>query len=363
MDKSTDLSNPGDIQKYTLPPNAKTQFEDIRKLLQGKRPVIFLDYDGTLAPIVSRPDQAFMTETMRAAVKTVAQKFTTAVVSGRSTAKVINFVQLDELFYAGSHGLDITGPSNVDATQRRHRSGGVEDGGGGGGGSGSSPDDNGAGENKENTDDPISLRKRTASGLGEDGKSEPPVKHRVASTFLPVLNSCRNKILNSIESKLGTDSMVEIEDNLLTFSVHYRNAINFSAEQVREVIDAILIEKEYENTLICTAGKMVYEVRPQVEWNKGAAVLWLLETLGLNDLDNVIPLYLGDDVTDEDAFLALSKSNWKGKYASIVVQGEKDTVVGEGLVGVGCMHRNTNALWSLRGTEEVQGFLELIGGL
>ena len=109
MDKSTDLSNPGDIQKYTLPPNAKTQFEDIRKLLQGKRPVIFLDYDGTLAPIVSRPDQAFMTETMRAAVKTVAQKFTTAVVSGRSTAKVINFVQLDELFYAGSHGLDITG--------------------------------------------------------------------------------------------------------------------------------------------------------------------------------------------------------------------------------------------------------------
>ena len=74
----------------------------------------------------------------------------------------------------------------------------------------------------------------------------------------------------------------QIEEGLpALLAQDFANAINFSAEQVREVIDAILIEKEYENTLICTAGKMVYEVRPQVEWNKGAAVLWLLETLGL----------------------------------------------------------------------------------
>ena len=95
--------NPPPAQKHPLPPNALSSFEHIRQLLHNKTPVVFLDYDGTLAPIVSCPDQAFMTETMRTAVKTVAQKFTTAVVSGRSTQKVVDFVQLDELFYAGSN--------------------------------------------------------------------------------------------------------------------------------------------------------------------------------------------------------------------------------------------------------------------
>ncbi len=47
---------------------------------------------------------------MRAAVKAVAQRFPTAIVSGRGRDKVENFVQLPELFYAGSHGMDIAGP-------------------------------------------------------------------------------------------------------------------------------------------------------------------------------------------------------------------------------------------------------------
>ena len=87
-----------DTSRHPLPPNALSSFEHIRELLQNKTPVVFLDYDGTLAPIVSRPDEAYMTETMRAAVKTVAEKFVTAVVTGRSTQKVVNFVKLNELF-------------------------------------------------------------------------------------------------------------------------------------------------------------------------------------------------------------------------------------------------------------------------
>lgn len=60
--------------------------------------VVFLDYDGTLTPIVEIPDHALMSEDMRATVRRLSSKFTTAVVSGRARHKVHAFVQLDELY-------------------------------------------------------------------------------------------------------------------------------------------------------------------------------------------------------------------------------------------------------------------------
>lgn len=47
---------------------------------------------------------------MRAAVRRVAGLFPTSIISGRGREKVEGFVQLKELFYAGSHGMDIVGP-------------------------------------------------------------------------------------------------------------------------------------------------------------------------------------------------------------------------------------------------------------
>lgn len=44
------------------------------------------------------------------------------------------------------------------------------------------------------------------------------------------------------------------------------------------------------------------EIRPSIEWNKGNALEYLLETLGFKDSSDVLPLYIGDDRTDEDAF-------------------------------------------------------------
>lgn len=46
----------------------------------------------------------------------------------------------------------------------------------------------------------------------------------------------------------------------------------------------------------------VFEVRPVIDWNKGKAVEFLLESLGLNESEDVLPIYVGDDRTDEDAF-------------------------------------------------------------
>ncbi len=48
---------------------------------------------------------------MREVVRNVARLFPTAIISGRGREKVENFVQLRELYYAGSHGMDIAGPT------------------------------------------------------------------------------------------------------------------------------------------------------------------------------------------------------------------------------------------------------------
>lgn len=63
----------------------------------GKRLVVFLDYDGTLTPIVSRPDAAVMSAPMRQTLRELAEHCIVAIVTGRSMSKIVDFVNLDEL--------------------------------------------------------------------------------------------------------------------------------------------------------------------------------------------------------------------------------------------------------------------------
>ncbi len=77
--------------------------------LTKKRLVFFLDYDGTLTAIVSRPDLAVLSQEMKETVKKLSNKYTTAIVSGRMRQDVENLVGIDGIFYAGSHGFDIKG--------------------------------------------------------------------------------------------------------------------------------------------------------------------------------------------------------------------------------------------------------------
>ena len=90
---------------------------------------------------------------------------------------------------------------------------------------------------------------------------------------------------------------------------------------------------------------MVYEIRPKLEWDKGKAVLYLLTALGL-DGDDVAPLYLGDDITDEDALRVLS-----GTGIGIFVGHADDPELGG---------RGTSAAFVLDSIEEVERFLDTL---
>ena len=75
------------------------------------RPGVFLDYDGTLTPIVDRPDQATLAAGTRERLARLADRCPVTIVTGRDITVMQQFVQLDQVGYAGCHGLDITGPA------------------------------------------------------------------------------------------------------------------------------------------------------------------------------------------------------------------------------------------------------------
>jgi trehalose 6-phosphate phosphatase len=89
-------------------------------------------------------------------------------------------------------------------------------------------------------------------------------------------------------------------------------------------------------------GKKVYELRPAVEWDKGKAINLLIKKYVKNGRDNILPIYLGDDVTDEDGFRAI------GNY-------------GMGIsIYVGNDFGKTAANYHLKSPAEVIKFLEML---
>ncbi|KAE8704421.1 putative trehalose-phosphate phosphatase D [Hibiscus syriacus] len=205
----------------SLLPSALSMFDQIIAASEGKQIAMFLDYDGTLSPIVEDPDQAFMSEEMRAAVRDVARYFPTAIVTGRCRDKVYRFVKLPGLYYAGSHGMDITGPSK----SCRFKKG---------------------------------------------------VLFQPASEFLPMIDEVHKTLVEKTKSIGGA----KVENNRFCVSVHFRCVDEKSwaalAEQVRSVLN------KYPK-LSLTQGKKVLEIRPSIKWDKGRALEFLLEALGLHD--------------------------------------------------------------------------------
>ena len=128
-------------------------------------------------------------------------------------------------------------------------------------------------------------------------------------------------------------------------ALHYRLVHESARPRVQAIVDRLLAE--HRDELKMTPGKMVFELQPRLDWDKGKAVLYLLRALRL-DRDDVVPVYLGDDITDEDAFEALA-----GRGIGVFVGRPDDPEVAG---------RGTAAEFVLDSTEEVERFLNTLAG-
>ncbi|XP_054810524.1 probable trehalose-phosphate phosphatase F [Prosopis cineraria] len=274
-------------------PSALDCFEEMIEHATDKKIAMFLDYDGTLSPIVDDPDCAFMSEDMRAVVRSVAKCFPTAIISGRSRDKVYDLVKLTELYYAGSHGMDIIGPA-CHSLSNKH------------------PD--------------------CVKSTDQQGKEI--TLFQPAREFLPMINEVFKRLVEITKDIEGA----KVENHKFCVSVHYRNVEEKNWTAIGQLVHDML--KDYP-LLRSTHGRKVLEVRPVIDWNKGKAVEFLLESLGLSERDDVLAIYIGDDKTDEDAFKVLRES--RGGYGILVSSSRKQS----------------NAFYSLRDPTQVMKFLEM----
>jgi HAD superfamily hydrolase (TIGR01484 family) len=95
--------------------------DEIFQRLHERTPAIFLDYDGTLTPIVDDPAEAKLLEQTRKVIRRLAEHYSVAMISGRDLADVQNMVGIENIAYAGSHGFDIAGPGGQYRDQERGR--------------------------------------------------------------------------------------------------------------------------------------------------------------------------------------------------------------------------------------------------
>jgi trehalose 6-phosphate phosphatase len=198
---------------------------------------LFLDFDGTLAPIVEDPDQARMPAATREILRTLAarENVSVGIISGRALSDVRERAGLKDIIYAGNHGLEISG-----------------------------------------------------SGL-----------QRIDSTAMSQVEPLRN-LAQDLRDRLSHIPGILVENKVLTASVHFRKAPAASIDEIRQTVKAAAISAG--NLFCITPGIEVFELKPRVNWNKGSAVRWIEERL---DKGPSLTVFLGDDMTDEDAFAAL----------------------------------------------------------
>lgn len=207
--------------------------------MTGRSPAVFFDFDGTLSDIVENPDAAHLVEGAADALSALTAQCPVAILSGRDLADVRQRIGLPGIWYAGSHGFELTAPD---------------------------------GAHHENAE---------------------------AAESIPVLKEAAAELAE----QLGDIAGVVVEHKRFGVAVHYRNA---ARDRVGEV--AAAVRRAGQRTgLRVTTGREVIELRPNVDWDKGKTLRWVLEHIRDDEeRGELLPIYLGDDITDEDAFDAVA---------------------------------------------------------
>ncbi|MBI4436218.1 MAG: trehalose-phosphatase [Candidatus Omnitrophica bacterium] len=214
-----------------------------KRVAQAKHLLLFLDYDGTLAPIAAHPSKARLPERTEFLIKQLAHErgVWITLISGRALRDLKNLVRLRGLCYVGNHGLELAGP-------------------------------------KLRYVNPVAQKSR------------------------PLLVEIARHLKQALQPVPGA----WVEDKGLTLSVHYRSVAPNKQILIRNRFYEVLQPYQNKRQMEITFGKRVFEVRPRVRWTKGTIVNWLLARwIAKHKGEEVFPVYIGDDETDEDAFQAI----------------------------------------------------------
>jgi trehalose 6-phosphate synthase/phosphatase len=230
---------------------------------------LFLDFDGTIAPIAEAPDRVVVPLQVKSALERLAAIRPLAVISGRALDDLRERVGISGIIYAGNHGAEIM--------------------------------------------------------IGDKVVRDSRTDEATASL---------QSFLGALRSGMSSVPGVLIEDKGITASVHFRKV---DPSQEGEVLRIFWrVARDYAREFRITTGKKVLEIRPQNAWNKGDAVKRILEHWGGNEM----PLYVGDDTTDEDAY-------------RIIRENGISVSIGE----------NAEADYYLRSQDEVGPFLDWLAGV
>jgi trehalose 6-phosphate phosphatase len=240
--------------------------------LAASRVAVFLDYDGTLTPIVARPELAVAPDGSAELLEGLARHCTVGIISGRDLSDLRGMIDPAGVWMAGSHGFDIRAP----------------DGG-----------------------------------------------HHVVEAARPYAAEL-SEATDELERAVSAVPGAWVERKAFAVAIHYRQVDDQLLPRLDDMVDRVA---DAFSGLRRTGGKRIFELRPAIDWDKGRAVWFLLEQIGLAR-DQVVPVYIGDDDTDEDAFTALA-----GNGVGIVVT-EVD--------------RPTAATQRLRDPDEVRAFLHAL---
>jgi hypothetical protein len=249
----------------------------IEESMKDKDVLVFLDYDGTLTPIVANPEQAFLGKDMLGVLRKLSDTYCVSIVTGRGMECITNFLGSElrtQVSVAASHGFD------------------------------------------------IHLRS------GE--------KLQVADHFHAVIF---DEFKKALWLRLrGFPAGCSIEETGYSATLHYRHAAPSDWDVIEKLFSDLIAEFP---GLEKRGGKMVFEARLGFDWNKGKAMDWIVERSG-KDINKCFVVYIGDDLTDEDAFRALHKYP---NRLSVIVCGEDEPT------------RSTAAEYRMRDQNDVYKFL------
>ncbi len=247
-------------------------------LNDGKHIDLFCDYDGVLSAIAPRPEEARIDERTQNILVQLSSRdaLHLGIVSGRALADIRARVGIQGIVYIGNHGCEIDGPGILRNIQ--------------------------------------SVPERALASL--------------------------RTILKQLQRAMRSYPGVIIEDKTFTVAVHFRLAAREQVPLILRDFSTVVSDQKTDHLLCVTAGKEVVEVRPCAAWDKGQAVAWLLrERHGIDWRRKALPVFLGDDKTDEDAFRLLRDQGITIRVGSESPEG-------------------TTAHYTLQNPDEVRVFLE-----